>query len=682
MSYAPLDSVEVFNKHASIVEGNEKFLSISDFVDAIAPKDANYSKISRNSYALLFKVVDQNGQGKASLADWNAFEQLLYKPDAEYQVAFRLFQSQTSASSPEVIDFDQFVKYYKENIPSDSIPVNWDSKWASLYFGTSTKRHTMTYNQFSQMLAGLAGERVRQAFAYYDSDNTGYILPVQFQKIIESTLSHKLSDRLVSELGSICNVGTTKNISYASVRAFLNVIHQTDMVEVLIEKAAHEYGRKDGYVTRQDFLNESSKSTRFALFTPLEIDVLFHFASLNSRKSDKICLDDFKSVFDPTWQERMDIWHRNELAKVEAAKNAFVSPKSFLREVFESAYNFALGSVAGAFGATVVYPIDLVKTRMQNQRSSHPGQELLYKNSIDCFKKVVSREGLKGLYSGLGPQLVGVAPEKAIKLTVNDLVRGKFTNDKGEITLAAELLAGGGAGACQVVFTNPLEIVKIRLQMQGEVSKTVEGASRRSAIWIVRNLGLFGLYKGATACLLRDVPFSAIYFPAYAHLKKDYFNEGPNKKLSIWELLTAGAIAGMPAAYFTTPCDVIKTRLQVEARAGQTNYKGLGHAAATIFKEEGFKAFFKGGPARIFRSSPQFGCTLAAYEFLHDVFPLPGHGETEAGHAVVNAEPSLSTPYRYLQSKSALKVILDIDQNFGKPGLLTEERKKLIPGLK
>ena len=57
------------------------------------------------------------------------------------------------------------------------------------------------------------------------------------------------------------------------------------------------------------------------------------------------------------------------------------------------------------------------------------------------------------------------------------------------------------------VFTNPLEIVKIRLQIQGELSKNVEGVPKRSAMWIVRNLGLVGLYKGATACLLRDGEF-------------------------------------------------------------------------------------------------------------------------------------------------------------------------------
>lgn len=84
---------------------------------------------------------------------------------------------------------------------------------------------------------------------------------------------------------------------------------------------------------------------------------------------------------------------------------------------------------------------------------------------------------------------------------------------------------------------------KIRLQMQGEAAK-LEGAAPRGAVHIVRQLGLVGLYKGASACLLRDIPFSAIYFPAYSHLKKDLFNEGYNgKQLSFFETLSSAAIA-------------------------------------------------------------------------------------------------------------------------------------------
>ncbi len=222
------------------------------------------------------------------------------------------------------------------------------------------------------------------------------------------------------------------------------------------------------------------------------------------------------------------------------------------------------------------------------------------------------------------------------------------------------------------VFTNPLEIVKIRLQVQGEVAKTVEGATRRSAMWIVKNLGLVGLYKGASACLLRDVPFSAIYFPTYNHIKRDLFGESTTKKLGILHLLTAGAIAGMPAAYLTTPCDVIKTRLQVEARKGETKYTSLRHCAKTVYREEGFRAFFKGGPARILRSSPQFGFTLAAYEVLQKTLPMPGAVENEGPLVGGRQAPTLglqdaNTPLPYLRSKNALKIILDLDENFGRP---------------
>lgn len=241
-----------------------------------------------------------------------------------------------------------------------------------------------------------------------------------------------------------------------------------------------------------------------------------------------------------------------------------------------------------AVGATAVYPIDLVKTRMQNQRTGSFVGEIAYRNSMDCCKKVIRHEGFIGLYRGLVPQLMGVAPEKAIKLTINDFVRDKFTSSGGSIELYGEVAAGACAGASQVVFTNPLEIVKIRLQVAGEIA----GGAKVSALGVVKELGLFGLYKGARACLLRDVPFSAIYFPAYAHTKAAFADEdGYNHPLT---LLAAGAIAGVPAASLVTPADVIKTRLQVVARQGQTTYTGVLDAARKIMAEEGPRAFWKG----------------------------------------------------------------------------------------
>ncbi|KAK9473183.1 mitochondrial carrier domain-containing protein [Dipodascopsis tothii] len=674
---------QAFAAHArsrATVDGeDEPVMVLADFIAAIAPATEDYHKIPRESYAVLFSVADRQQRGVVSFQDWQTFDALLQKPDAEYEIAFRLFDS----AGKGAVEYDEFVKYYNTCKATTSIPFDWNCDWVTLYLGDNKSRHAMTYEQFAQMLKGLRGERVRQAFHYFDRAHTGFIEPTEFQRIIEETAQHKLSDRLLSSLQTLCSISTSSKISYATVRAFENVIREMDTVDGIVSRACAK--SSDGRISKVDFTIEAARTLRATQFTPMEVEILFHFAGLDAQ-GGRLSLDDFRRVLDPSWQDPVTVWEQAEQEKIASAKNALKDPSSFLTQVFESVYHFALGSVAGAFGATIVYPIDLVKTRMQNQRGQVPGQ-LLYKNSIDCFRKVIKGEGVRGLYSGLGPQLVGVAPEKAIKLTVNDFARGKLADANGNLTLPYEILAGGSAGACQVVFTNPLEIVKIRLQIQGEVSKSIDGAPRRSALWIVRNLGLVGLYKGATACLMRDVPFSAIYFPAYAHLKKDYFGEGPNKPLGIPQLLMAGAIAGMPAAYLTTPCDVIKTRLQAEARAGQTHYKNIAHCASTILREEGFKAFFKGGPARIFRSSPQFGCTLAAYEFLQAALPMNlGGGKTEAGHSVPSGapptRPAESRDVRYLRSRNALKILLDIDQDFAKPKLPTAEQWKLVPGLK
>ncbi|KAF4626855.1 hypothetical protein G7Y89_g11300 [Cudoniella acicularis] len=656
-------SKAAFDKNAKKdSESGELFMSEEEFINAVAPEGEDYHKIKREQYGILFRVADRRNTGKINLSDWGTFENLLAKPDAEYEIAFRLFDVEQTG----FVKYEDLKKLYETNKGPDHIPFDWNCEWATLYSGGKKRRHDLTYPQFSQMLRGLQGERIRQAFHYFDKDGDGFIEPEDFQRIILSTAKHKLSDYLLENLHTLCNISTGTKISYANVRAFQNMIREMDLVEMVIRQATAQ--SKDGKITRTDFLNEASRITRFSLFTPMEADILFHFASLDE-PSGRLGLGDFAKVLDPSWRNPL----YNAFSDVATASVVKVktTTQNVLHSILESVHHFALGSMAGAFGAFMVYPIDLVKTRMQNQRSSRVG-EMLYKNSLDCAKKVIRNEGFRGLYSGILPQLVGVAPEKAIKLTVNDLVRSHFSDKNGKIWIPHEFLAGGTAGACQVIFTNPLEIVKIRLQVQGEVAKNVEGAPRRSAMWIVRNLGLVGLYKGASACLLRDVPFSAIYFPTYNHLKRDYFGESQTKSLGILQLLTAGAIAGMPAAYLTTPCDVIKTRLQVEARKGESSYTSLRHCASTIYKEEGFKAFFKGGPARILRSSPQFGFTLAMYEVLQNLLPMPGSQKAEdlqhRGVGSVSADklPGQEGPLSYLRSRNALKIILDLDENFGR----------------
>lgn len=465
-----------FNQHATKdSESGELYMGPDQFINAVAPPDEDYvsrfpqgslaiadcllqylcglteltrcsppplqqHKIKRDQYTLLFQVADRQGKGKINLADWVYFENLLNKSDAEYEIAFRLFDVERLGH----VKYDEFRRLYELNKGPDSISFDWDCEWAKLYIGSKKKRHDMDYQQFSQMLRGLQGERIRQAFLQFDKDGDGFIEPEDFERIILETSKHKLSDHVLENLSTLCNITKGSKVSYANVRAFQNMIKEMDLVELIVRRACAK--SKDGKITRTEFLNQAAKITRFSLFTPMEADILFHFASMDE-PSGRLGLRDFAKVLDPSWRSPAE----TDLSGGAALSQAKSKSAAVLGQVLESGYNFVLGSMAGAFGAFMVYPIDLVKTRMQNQRKAAPGQQL-YNNSIDCFRKVVRNEGFLGLYSGVLPQLVGVAPEKAIKLTVNDLVRGFFTDQKtNQIHWAAEVLAGGSAGACQVV---------------------------------------------------------------------------------------------------------------------------------------------------------------------------------------------------------------------------------------
>ena len=222
--------------------------------------------------------------------------------------------------------------------------------------------------------------------------------------------------------------------------------------------------------------------------------------------------------------------------------------------------NTMLGGIAGGIGAISVYPIDFVKTQLQTET----GRIKYNKGVIDTFIQIIKEEGgFFGLYRGAWVQLIGVTPEKAIKLSVNDMARTMILSsiNSGSLplpTVFGEMMAGGIAGACQVIITNPLEVTKVALQTSTLSFKDIWNE--------IGGLGLKGLYRGADACLLRDVSFSLILFPLYSHSKEfvpqlleDQFHL--NLPFPI-VLAFSGALAGAPAAYFTTPFDIIKTRQQ------------------------------------------------------------------------------------------------------------------------
>ncbi|XDV53427.1 hypothetical protein PO909_021927 [Leuciscus waleckii] len=296
------------------------------------------------------------------------------------------------------------------------------------------------------------------------------------------------------------------------------------------------------------------------------------------------------------------------------------------------------GGVAGLIGVTCVFPIDLAKTRLQNQQNGCR----LYTSMSDCLIKTIRSEGYFGMYRGAAVNLTLVTPEKAIKLAANDFFRFHLSKDGQKLTLLREMLAGCGAGTCQVIVTTPMEMLKIQLQDAGRIGKMFIflnteydiSAQRKlmpqavtpggpvelkspTAMQLTRELlkekGIAGLYKGLGATLLRDVPFSIIYFPLFANLN-NLGKKGGEGPAPFYVSFLSGCAAGSTAAVAVNPVDVIKTRLQSLTRGSQEDtYSGVTDCIRKILRNEGPTAFLKGAYCRALVIAPLFGIAQVIY---------------------------------------------------------------------
>ncbi|XP_059383255.1 mitochondrial glutamate carrier 1-like isoform X1 [Carassius carassius] len=298
------------------------------------------------------------------------------------------------------------------------------------------------------------------------------------------------------------------------------------------------------------------------------------------------------------------------------------------------------GGVAGLVGVTCVFPIDLAKTRLQNQR----GSQRVYKNMMDCLIKTVRSEGYFGMYRGAAVNLTLVTPEKAIKLAANDFFRQRLSRGELKLSVFQEMLAGCGAGMCQVIVTTPMEMLKIQLQDAGRLAAQqrklpvlhtvklgtaspvlncsynvgpVSSIRKVSAIQIAQELfrtkGIQGLYKGLGATLMRDIPFSVIYFPLFAHINKLGKTSEDDNVPFYWSFIS-GCVAGCTAAVAVSPCDVVKTRLQsLNKSANEETYNGVADCIRKIMHKEGPTAFLKGAGCRALVIAPLFGIAQVVY---------------------------------------------------------------------
>eukprot|EP01086_Lenisia_limosa_P012371 TRINITY_DN40677_c0_g1_i1.p1 TRINITY_DN40677_c0_g1~~TRINITY_DN40677_c0_g1_i1.p1 ORF type:complete len:321 (+),score=54.95 TRINITY_DN40677_c0_g1_i1:221-1183(+) len=169
------------------------------------------------------------------------------------------------------------------------------------------------------------------------------------------------------------------------------------------------------------------------------------------------------------------------------------------------------GSLAGVACAAVTYPLDLIRTQMAVSTQS---------TIADTVRSIIKADGLLGLYKGLVPTLVGVAPYVGINFATYETLKANFGENQ-ELTGGQRLLCGSIAGALSQTVTYPLELVRRLFQV-----RTIPGSPVMQSTTIMATLkeivatnGVAGLYRGLLPNYLKVVPAMAVSFFAYDTLK-------------------------------------------------------------------------------------------------------------------------------------------------------------------
>ncbi|MCJ1471640.1 Fe(2+) transporter [Lambiella insularis] len=285
-----------------------------------------------------------------------------------------------------------------------------------------------------------------------------------------------------------------------------------------------------------------------------------------------------------------------------------------LPENYTLANNMLAGAFAGIAEHTVMYPVDLLKTRMQVVKPS-PGA--IYSGLTNAFTTITRSEGTWSLWRGMTSVIVGAGPAHAVYFATYETVKQAMGgNDRN----THHPLAAATSGACATIASdalmNPFDVIKQRMQVHGSTDRTISQCARR----VYQREGVKAFYVSYPTTLCMTVPYTALQFMAYEFLSKVM---NPSRAYDPLTHCVAGGLAGGFAAGLTTPLDVIKTLLQTRGTASDAKIrtaKGLIVAASIIKHEYGYGGFFRGWRPRIITAMPSTAICWSSYEMAKAYF--------------------------------------------------------------
>eukprot|EP01095_Lingulamoeba_sp_RSL-Kostka_P001137 TRINITY_DN115_c4_g1_i1.p1 TRINITY_DN115_c4_g1~~TRINITY_DN115_c4_g1_i1.p1 ORF type:complete len:352 (+),score=54.93 TRINITY_DN115_c4_g1_i1:98-1153(+) len=292
----------------------------------------------------------------------------------------------------------------------------------------------------------------------------------------------------------------------------------------------------------------------------------------------------------------------------------------------------------------VLYPFDLIKTRLQTQNKISSSFKP-YRGTLHACTSISKNEGMRGFYKGFGATVAGAIPADILfygtyEFSKNVLQKSFIKLQKvfpnsvyfrniSNVDPLIHMFCGGLAEVTSAIIWIPYDIVAQKLMVQGNLKDPKYKNAYQVFRSVLKHDGIRGLYRGSFATLLTFGSESAFRWAIYEYTRKRayrYYNKiskKPVKQSNIIHII-CGTFSGGLAALITNPIDVIKTKLQVqdyyskhdikEKNLLRPKYKSTLSMAKGILKEEGILAFSKGVLPRVLYSAPVYALTFFLYE--------------------------------------------------------------------
>uniref|UniRef100_A0A673MU34 Solute carrier family 25 member 33 n=1 Tax=Sinocyclocheilus rhinocerous TaxID=307959 RepID=A0A673MU34_9TELE len=289
----------------------------------------------------------------------------------------------------------------------------------------------------------------------------------------------------------------------------------------------------------------------------------------------------------------------------------------------------------GTVGAIMTCPLEVLKTRLQSsgltlrpvfqvQLGTFNGAGVIRPGPVtpgllQVLRSILEKEGPKSLFRGLGPNLVGVAPSRAIYFAAysksKETFNGIFVPNSGIVHMSS----AGFAAFVTNSLMNPIWMVKTRMQLERKARGEKKMNALQCARYVYKTEGMRGFYRGLTASYA-GISETMICFLIYETLKKYLVRsrfttpdtdteKGASDFLG---LMVAAAFAKGCASCIAYPHEVIRTRLREEG----SKYKYFFQTARLVAVEEGYAAFYRGLIPQLIRQIPNTAIVLSTYELI------------------------------------------------------------------